>query len=42
MHNLKKLKWKVEIVWECQIEDEFEKTSRNIIGFLNKNGVYGV
>ena len=35
--GLKKLGWRVLVIWECEIERKPDKTVKKVLSFLNKN-----
>lgn len=39
LKKIKKMGWKAKIIWECEIENNFLKTLKNLVAFLNKNNL---
>lgn len=37
LKNLKKERWRIKIIWECQIEKNFLKTTQKISNFIEAN-----
>ena len=37
IQELKNMGWKVIVLWECELEKQFEETMRNLIGEIREN-----
>ena len=40
IQELKNMGWKVIVLWECELEKQFEETMRNVIAEIRENACY--